>query len=334
MSEFITLSVESSCDDTSIAIVANGTEIKTNLIASQLDHAKFGGVVPELAARCHLESLRPLYRAALEEAGIGLEQVDLIAVTYGPGLIGSLLVGLSFAKGLALAGDIPLVGVNHIEGHIYANLLENPDLKPPLLCLTVSGGHTDLLYIEDWGKYKILGRTLDDAAGEAFDKVARVLGLAYPGGPIIDGLAREGRFDNEFPMVKSLSGTYNFSFSGLKTSTINYINHCRQKGIELDVPGIAAAFQRNVVKQLTEKLSLAAKEYKVNAILLSGGVAANSALRASCTELATKLGVRLSYPGLKLCTDNAAMIAAAGYFAYRNKGASSLAITADPNLVL
>lgn len=334
MSEFITLAVESSCDDTSIAVVADGTKVKSNIIASQLNHAKFGGVVPELAARCHLESLHPVYQAALEEARISINQVDLIAVTYGPGLIGSLLVGLSFAKGLAMAGNLPLIAVNHIEGHIYANLLENPDLQPPLMCLTVSGGHSDLLYIEAWGKYHILGRTLDDAAGEAFDKVGRVLGLAYPGGPIIDKLAATASPDLEFPKIRSLPGTYDFSFSGLKTAAINYIHQARQKGRELDVPGIAAAFQQNVVRQLTDKLAKAADEYKVNGILLSGGVAANSGLRAACQALADQRGLKLSYPGLKLCTDNAGMIAAAGYFAYQAKGASPLGITVDPNLTL
>lgn len=337
MKDFITLGIESSCDDTSVAVVANGTQVLSNLISSQLDeHAKFGGVVPELAARCHLESLVPLYRRALKEAGITLDHVDLVAVTYGPGLVGSLLVGLSFAKGLALSRGLPLVGVNHIEGHIYANLLEHPEIQPPLLCLTVSGGHTDLLYIKEWGEYRILGRTLDDAAGEAFDKVARVLGLGYPGGPIIDRLAREGVPDIDFPQVKTLSDpeSYHFSFSGLKTAVINWIHRQKQAGKEVDVPRVAASFQANLVNQLVRQLEKAVRAYPVRAVLLSGGVASNSLLRERCGELTRREGLPLYYPSPRLCTDNAAMIAAAGYFNYRSRGKSPLGITADPNLKL
>ncbi|HOP74884.1 MAG TPA: tRNA (adenosine(37)-N6)-threonylcarbamoyltransferase complex transferase subunit TsaD [Bacillota bacterium] len=337
MSDFITLGIESSCDDTSVAVVANGTKILSNQISSQLDeHARFGGVVPELAARCHLESLVPLYRRAMEEAGITLDQVDLVAVTYGPGLVGSLLVGLSFAKGLALSRGLPLVGVNHIEGHIYANLLEHPEIEPPLLCLTVSGGHTDLLYIEAWGRYRILGRTLDDAAGEAFDKVARVLGLGYPGGPVIDRLAREGKPDIEFPQVKSLADpdSYHFSFSGLKTAVINWIHRHKQTGEPVDVPQVAASFQANLVNQLVRQLEKAIRAFPVRAVLLSGGVASNSLLRQRCAELTHKEGLALYYPSPRLCTDNAAMIAAAGYYNYHSRGKSSLRITADPNLKL
>ncbi len=335
MTEFITLGIETSCDETSVAVVADGRNIKSNIISSQLDlHSKFGGVVPELAARCHLETMLPVYRAALEEAGIALEEVDLIAVTYGPGLIGSLLVGLSFAKGLALAGNIPLVGVNHIEGHMYANILERPELKPPLLCLTVSGGHTDLVYFEDWGRYRILGRTRDDAAGEAFDKIARVLGLGYPGGPAIDRIANGAKNNLEFMQSKAMAGSYDFSFSGLKTAVINYLNRQQQKEEIIDIPLVAASFQRAAVEQLVEKLFRAAAEYQVKTVLLSGGVSANSYLRSRCRQEAEQLGMELYYPPLVLCTDNAAMIAAAGYYAYQSQGAGSLNITAQPGLEL
>ncbi len=334
MAEFLTLGIETSCDDTSVAVIADGRRIKSNIISSQLDHTKFGGVVPEVAARCHLETMLPVYRAALREAGVVLEGIDLIAVTYGPGLIGSLLVGLSFAKGLALAGKIPLIGVNHIEGHIYANILERPELTPPLLCLTVSGGHTDLVYLEEWGRYRVLGRTRDDAAGEAFDKIARVLGLGYPGGPAIDRIANGVRNDLEFMQSKAMSGSYDFSFSGLKTAVINYLNRQKQKEDTIDAPVVAASFQRAAVEQLVEKLFRAAVDYRVKAVLLSGGVSANSYLRNRCRQEADRLGMELYYPPLSLCTDNAGMIAAAGYYAYQSKGSGGLAITAQPDLKL
>jgi N6-L-threonylcarbamoyladenine synthase len=334
MTEFITLGVETSCDDTSVAVVADGNRILSNIIASQLaTHAKYGGVVPELAARNHLENIVPVLRVALEEAGVGPERIDLIAATYGPGLVGCLLVGLSFAKGLALSRNIPFIGVNHVEGHIYANLLGRPSIKPPLVCLTVSGGHTDLLYIPEWGRYRILGRTLDDAAGEAFDKIARVLGLGYPGGPHIDRLAQGVVAAINFPRPK-VSGPYDFSFSGLKTAVINYVQRQRVKGLELDVPQIAAGFQQVVVGQLTERLFKAVNEYGVDTVLLSGGVAANSHLRKRCGEIADQLGINLHYPEYRLCTDNAAMIAAAGFFHYRAEGPGTLDITAQPDLRL
>lgn len=334
MTEFITLGIETSCDDTSVAVVADGNRILSNIIASQLaTHAKYGGVVPELAARSHLENIVPVFRVALEEAGIGLERINLIAATYGPGLVGCLLVGLSFAKGLALSGNIPFIGVNHIEGHIYANVLDRSTIKPPLVCLTVSGGHTDLLYIPEWGRYRILGRTLDDAAGEAFDKIARVLGLGYPGGPHIDRLAQGVSAEIDFPRAK-VSGAYDFSFSGLKTAVINYIHQQRVNGLELDVPKIAASFQQVLVGQLTERLRRAVTEYRVNTVLLSGGVAANSYLRKRCGEIADQLGISRHYPEYRLCTDNAAMIAAAGFFHYRAEGPGSIDITARPDLGL
>lgn len=335
MTEFLTLGIETSCDETAVAVIADGRKIKSNIISSQLDiHTRFGGVVPEVAARCHLETMLPVYRAALEEAKISLEDIGLIAVTYGPGLIGSLLVGLSFAKGLALAGKKHLVGVNHIEGHIYANILERPELEPPLLCLTVSGGHTDLVYLEDWGRYHVLGRTRDDAAGEAFDKISRVLGLGYPGGPAIDRIANGARNDLEFMQSKAMPGSYDFSFSGLKTAVINYLNRQKQKGEPIDTQLVAASFQRTAIEQLVEKLFRAAKDHRVKAVLLSGGVSANSYLRSRCRQEAERLGLELYYPPLALCTDNAAMIAAAGYYVYRLKGPGSLEITAQPGLEL
>jgi N6-L-threonylcarbamoyladenine synthase len=334
MAEFITLGIESSCDDTSVAVVADGNRVFSNIISSQLTHAQFGGVVPELAARCHLENIRPVFRMALQEAGISLEQVNLIAVTAGPGLVGCLLVGLSFAKGLAMARQIPIIGVNHVEGHIYANVLNRPELQPPLVCLTVSGGHTDLLYLPKWGHYQILGRTLDDAAGEAFDKIARVLGLGYPGGPEIDRLAQGVMTELSFPQPKSLARSYDFSFSGLKTAVINYLHQLRQKGLEPDVPQVAAGFQQVAVEQLVTKLFRAVREFRVATVLLSGGVAANSHLRERCQAEADRLGISLYYPTLKLCTDNAAMIAAAGYYHYRNEGVMSLEIPAQPGLRL
>jgi N6-L-threonylcarbamoyladenine synthase len=335
MAEFITLGIESSCDETAVAVLADGVKIKSNIISSQLDlHRCFGGVVPELAARSHLETILPIYRLAMEEAGISLAEVNLIAATYGPGLVGSLLVGLSFAKGLSLAGNTPFIGVNHVEGHIYANVLERPPIQPPVLCLTVSGGHTDLLFVEKWGEYKILGRTRDDAAGEAFDKVARVLGLGYPGGPEIDKLARGVTGNLEFAKLKGLSGTYDFSFSGLKTAVINYLHRQKQMGLEIDTVQVAASFQQTAVAQLLDKLFKAAREYRVRAILLSGGVAANSHLREQCRMEADKLEIPVFCPDLKLCTDNAAMIAAAGYFRYHAGDITGLEITAKPDLRL
>lgn len=335
MAELITLGIESSCDDTSVAVVADGNRVLSNVISSQIaTHTQYGGVVPEIAARCHLENIRPVYRMALQDAGIGLEQVDLIAVTAGPGLVGCLLVGLSFAKGLALACQIPIIGVNHVEGHIYANVLNRPALQPPLVCLTVSGGHTDLLYLPQWGRYRILGRTLDDAAGEAFDKIARVLGLGYPGGPEIDRLARGITGEVVFPQPKSLAHSYDFSFSGLKTAVINYLHQQSQKGIPPDVPQVAASFQQVAVEQLITKAFRAVREFQASTLLLSGGVAANSYLRSRCQTEAERLGISLYYPAYELCTDNAAMVAAAGYYHYRNEGPGNLEIPAQPGLRL
>ncbi len=335
MADFFTLGIETSCDETAVAVVANGTRILSNVISSQVaTHAKFGGVVPEMAAREHGEAILPVYQMALAEANVKLKDIGLVAATYGPGLIGCLLVGLSFAKGLALATGLPFVGVNHIEGHIYANILERTEVKLPLVCLTVSGGHTDLLYLEKWGSYRILGRTRDDAAGEAFDKVARVLGLGYPGGPEVEKIAKGAVADLEFAKIKGLNDTYDFSFSGLKTAVINYLNRERQQGKEIDQARVAASFQRLAIEQLVGKLKKAVVDYGVATVLLSGGVAANSYLREKCLQLTNDLGITLYYPPVKLCTDNAAMIGSAGYFKYLSTGGDALCLTANPNLHL
>lgn len=331
----LVLAVETSCDETSAAVVEDGRVIRSNVILSQIDkHAKFGGVVPELAARSHLEVILQVVETALEEAGADLNDMELVAATYGPGLVGGLLVGLSLAKSVALARKLPFVGVNHVEGHIYANFLAHREVTPPLICLTVSGGHTDLVFMPDFGEYRILGRTRDDAAGEAFDKVARILGLGYPGGPQIDRLAREGRA--EIPMVQNdaLAGTYDFSFSGLKTAVVNLVNRLRQKGESVPVADLAASFQQRAVTLLTERTFRAASDLGVKTVLLSGGVAANSGLRESFTQEGSARGIKVFYPPPALCTDNAAMIAACGYFRYLRFGASSLELGVNPRLKL
>lgn len=314
----LVLGIETSCDETAAAVVKNGRTILANVIASQVDvHQRFGGVVPEIASRKHIEWILPVIAEALAQADVGLTDLDAVAATYGPGLVGGLLVGLAAAKSLAFARRIPFVGVNHIEGHIYANILAHAEIAAPLVCLTVSGGHTDLLYIPQLGTYEIIGRTRDDAAGEAFDKIARVLGLPYPGGPQISLLAEQG--DRErFPMPRGLLGgeTYDFSFSGLKTAALNTMNQAKQRGEELPLADFAASFQWAIVDVLTQKVLLAAREYGVAQILLSGGVGANSYLRHHLTTKAAEYGLEVFYPPLELCTDNAAMIASAGYFRY------------------
>lgn len=329
------LAIESSCDETAVAIVCAGREILYNGVSTQLErHIPFGGVVPELAARCHLETIFPLLEQALEEARLGPDAIDLVAATHGPGLIGGLLVGLTAAKGLALSWGKPFVGVNHIEGHIAANFLAYSEIKPPFICLTVSGGHTELLYAEDFGVYEILGRTRDDAAGEAFDKVARVLGLGYPGGPAIDRLAREGDPSLQLIREDALAGTYDFSFSGLKTAVINRVHRSVQRNETLKEADIAASFQRAAVDQLTERTFRAALARGVQTVLLSGGVAANRELRQRFETEGHANGMKVYYPPLDLCTDNAAMIAAAGYIKAKMKGPSRLDLPAVPNLQL
>ncbi|MCL6628914.1 MAG: tRNA (adenosine(37)-N6)-threonylcarbamoyltransferase complex transferase subunit TsaD [Armatimonadetes bacterium] len=305
------LGIETSCDETSSAVVRDGHQILSDVVSSQVDlHAKFGGIVPEIASRKHVELITPVIDQALEQASLGFEQIDAVAVTNRPGLLGALLVGVSAAKSIAAALDVPLIGVHHLEGHIYANYLVNPSLSFPFICLVVSGGHTDLILVRDHGDYAILGRTRDDAAGEAFDKSARVLGLGYPGGPIIDRLSKDGDPDAiQFPRAR-LGDTLDFSFSGLKTALIKFY---REKGSEYRVEDIAASFQAAVVDMLVDTTLLAVEKMGVRRIALAGGVAANSALKSRMTKEAAIHGIELSYPPPKLCTDNAAMIACAGY---------------------
>ncbi len=332
----LTLGIETSCDETAAAVVQDGTKILSNIVLSQIDiHQKYGGVVPEIASRKHIEAMFPVINEALEGAEVELEGIEVIAVTAGPGLVGSLLVGIAAAKSLAYAAGKPLVGVNHIEGHIYANFLEREDLSPPFVCLTVSGGHTDLLLIPELGRYEILGRTRDDAAGEAFDKIARVLGLPYPGGPQIEKLAQTGdptAFD--FPRGLSEGGNFDFSFSGLKTAALNRLNQAKQTGEAINLPDFAASFQWAIIDVLTTKLMAAAKAYGVRQVVLSGGVAANTAFRTHVQARAREAGMEVWYPPPYLCTDNAAMIASAGYFRYKAGYRSGWDLNALPNLRL
>lgn len=331
----LTLGIETSCDETSVAVVREGSEILSNVILSQSDHSKFGGVVPEIAGRAHLRKIVGVYRQALREAGVKLENIDLIAATMGPGLIGPLLVGLTFAKGLAFASSIPFIAVHHIEGHIAANLLEHHDLQSHHLTLIVSGGHTMLVEVNGFGAYHILGATRDDAAGEAFDKVAKLLGLGYPGGAKLDHLASTGnpkfiRFPR--PMLKEPG--YQFSYSGLKTAVALYLKKLSPYEVQQQLADIAASFQEAAVMVLVEKTVRAAQELHLSDVTISGGVAANSRLQTVLAERLTAIGCRLFYPSLPLCTDNGAMIAAAGYFRFQNEGASELAVSAVPYLKL
>lgn len=336
MKNIITLAIESSCDETAIAIVRNGREVLSNRISSQIElHKKFGGVVPEVASRKHIETIDYILDDALEETNLALEDMDNIAVTYGPGLVGALLVGLSYGKALAYALDKPLVGVNHIEGHINANFIEHPDLEPPFVCLIVSGGHSHLVYIKDYGEYEILGRTRDDAAGEAFDKIARSMKLGYPGGPIIDELAMKGNKDAiDFPRAYLEKDSFDFSFSGLKSSVLNYLHNQKQKNIDIVVEDVAASFQQSVIEVLVNKTLRAAKLKNSNIIAIAGGVAANEGLRNLMEEKAKEQGIDVKYPSKILCTDNAAMIGCAGYYNYINGKVSDLNLNAVPNLKL
>lgn len=307
------LGIETSCDETSIAVVRDGKEILSNHISSQIEiHKEYGGVVPEIASRHHIKNIAAILDKSLDEAGVTLDDIDYIAVTYAPGLIGALLVGLSFAKGLSYAHGIPLIPVHHIKGHIYSNFVENP-VKLPALALVVSGGHTNLVHLDENHKFTDLGGTLDDAVGESYDKVSRVLGLGYPGGPIIDKLAYKGD-KYAIPMPEPKVGGYDFSFSGVKTSVINYVNKMRMKNEEFKPEDLAASFQDRVVDILCKKALKAAKEKEVENIVIAGGVAANSLLRSELTARGKEIGLPVYYPSMKLCTDNAAMIAVAGYY--------------------
>ncbi|MBZ4650118.1 UGMP family protein [Thermosipho africanus Ob7] len=327
----IVLGIETSCDETSVAILSDG-KILSNVVSSQIDiHKKFGGVVPEIAARHHLSNLPIVFKNAIDMANISIDQIDLISVTYGPGLIGALLVGISFAKGLSLRLGKPLIGVNHIVGHVFANYITYPHLKPPYIVLMVSGGHTEILLVKQDDEIEVLGKTVDDAAGEAFDKVARILGLGYPGGPEIDKLSKNGdenKFNFPRPMMDSKN--YNFSFSGLKTAVLYTV----QKFDKYNIPkeDIAASFQKAVVEILLKKTFKAAKDSNVNTIVLAGGVAANSYLRKKAQELSEKQNIKVLIPPLEFCTDNAAMIAMAGYKLYKKGISSDSTLEAVPNL--
>jgi len=330
------LALETSCDETSAAVVVDGVEVRSNIISSQVEiHKKFGGVVPEVASRKHLELINVVIREALEEAGLGFRDLDAVAVTNGPGLVGALLVGVSAAKAVAYALNIPLVAVNHIEGHIYANFLVRPDLPLPLLCLVVSGGHTELVLMRHHGDYLVLGATRDDAAGEAFDKVARVLGLGYPGGPLIDRLAREGdETAVDLPRAYLEEGSLDFSFSGLKSAVINYLHNVRQRGGDVPAADMAACFQKAVVDVLVDKTFLAAQKHNCRTIALAGGVAANSRLREALQDRAVRAGKEIFFPPPVLCTDNAAMVACAAYYKFLRGELAPLTLNAVPGLSL
>ena len=330
------LARESSCDETAAAVVRNGREVLSNVISSQIDlHKLYGGVVPEIASRKHIEKINQVIEETLKEAGKTLDDIDAIGVTYGPGLVGALLVGVAAAKAVAWARKIPLVGVHHIEGHISANYIEHPDLEPPFLCLVASGGHTHLVKVEDYGKYEILGRTRDDAAGEAYDKVARAIGLGYPGGPKIDRIAKEGNPDAvKFPKAKVDGAEYDFRFSGLKSAVLNYINGCKMKGESFDPADLAASFQKAVVEVLVGNSMKAAEELGISKFAIAGGVASNSALRAAMIEACEKRKMKFYRPSPILCTDNAAMIGAAAYYEYISGARAGLDLNAVPNLKL
>ncbi len=330
------LAIESSCDETAAAVVVNGRDMRSNVISSQIAlHTLYGGVVPEIASRKHIEKINQVIHQALSDAGMTLDDMDAIAVTYGPGLIGALLVGVAEAKAISFARKLPLIGVHHIEGHICANYIENHDLKPPFLCLVVSGGHTHLVKVLDYGSYEVLGRTRDDAAGEAFDKVARAIGLGYPGGPKIEKIAREGNPKAiDFPRAKVADGAYDFSFSGLKSAVLNYLNSCRMKGEEVCPADVAASFQQAVTDVLVEHAMHAAREHHMDCFAIAGGVASNGTIRQAMEQACKEKGIAFYHPSPILCTDNAVMIGAAAYYDFINGKCDGLDLNAVANLKL
>lgn len=346
--DILILAIESSCDETAASVVRNGREVLSNVIASQIVlHTQFGGVVPEIASRKHIEKINQVITCALEEAKVGLNDITAVAVTYGPGLVGALLVGVAEAKAIAYGAGKPLVGVHHIEGHVAANFITGypcqadggtsgrPELEPPFVCLIVSGGHTHLVIVKDYGEFEIIGRTRDDAAGEAFDKVARAVGLGYPGGPKIDQAAQKGNpHAIEFPRAKVEGAPYDFSFSGLKSAVLNYINHAKMVGQEICVPDLAASFQNAVVEALVSRGVQAAREYGYKKLAIAGGVASNSALRSAMAGACRENGLEFYYPEPVLCTDNAAMIGAAGYYEYLKGTRHGWDLNAVPDLKL
>lgn len=330
------LAIESSCDETAAAVVVDGREMLSNVISSQIDiHEKFGGVVPEIASRKHIEAVSFVVEKAIRDADLTIDDIDAIGVTYGPGLVGALLVGLQYAKGLAYATNKPLIGVNHIEGHICANFIEHKDLKPPFICLVVSGGHTFIIDMKDYGEFDVLGQTRDDAAGEAFDKIARAIGLGYPGGPKIDKLSKEGNENAiEFPQARFDEDTLDFSFSGVKSSVLNYLNKMEMKNQEINRADVAASFQKAVVDVLVKNSMKACKTRGVDKIVIAGGVACNTHLREALDDAGKKNNIKILYPSPILCTDNAAMIASAAYYEYNKGKTADLSINAIPNLKL
>lgn len=330
------LAIESSCDETAASVVKNGRCVLSNIISSQIAiHTLYGGVVPEIASRKHIEKINQVVEAALKEADVTLDDIDAIGVTYGPGLVGALLVGVAEAKAIAYAKKKPLVGVHHIEGHVSANYIEHPDLEPPFLCEIISGGHTHLVIVKDYGSFEILGRTRDDAAGEAFDKVARAIGLGYPGGPKIDKLAKEGNpHAIDFPRAHMEDAPYDFSFSGVKSAVLNHLNKCRMTGEPIVEADIAASFQQAVVDVLVDNAIRAAKDYHMDGLAIAGGVASNGALRAAMEAACEKEGIRFYRPSPIFCTDNAAMIGVAAYYEYQKGTRHGWDLNAVPNLKL
>lgn len=334
--DILILAIESSCDETAAAVVKNGREVLSNVISSQIAlHTLYGGVVPEIASRKHIEKINQVIQEALDTAGVTLDDITAVGVTYGPGLVGALLVGVAEAKAISYAKKLPLVGVHHIEGHISANYIENKDLEPPFLCLVVSGGHTHLVLVEDYGKYKILGRTRDDAAGEAFDKVARAIGLGYPGGPKIEKISKEGNSEAiVFPRAKISDNPYDFSFSGVKSAVLNYINSCKMKNIPYVQADIAASFQKAVTDVLIEHAMHAARETGMKKFAIAGGIASNGMLREGIRAACERRGIQFYHPSPVLCTDNAAMIGCAAYYEYLAGTRHGWDLNAIPNLKL